>query len=154
MSDYKISKPILNVKSMRELKTAIDALPETYTTIRDFVKKNGVDGALGLIIKVKSLLKLYDMDEQKFVYLINTICTAHYSVSVLDKEEYDYLSVVLRPFRKSVSGIIKECINDKYEYLLVTLVDGDNMSFPNFEKGTMYKGMVANSRYTLEALGL
>lgn len=75
---------------------------------------------------------------------------------ILDEKEKEYLSAVIRPFRdrveyiKKVGGnreFIEITINDKYFYF-------DNINLPYFKKGTMYKGMELNKKYTLKELGL
>ena len=72
---------------------------------------------------------------------------------ILDKEEKEYLSAVITPFRDQVEYIKKYSIFDKYEWIRISLKGGD-FSFPNFNKGTMYKGMEPDKEYTLEELGL
>lgn len=71
---------------------------------------------------------------------------------ILDEEEKEYLSAVIRPFRDRVEYIKK--INNDREYIQVLLEDGDELTFPCFEKGTMYEGMEADKKYTLKELGL
>ncbi len=71
---------------------------------------------------------------------------------ILDKEEKEYLSAVIRPFRDRVKYIKK--ISSDREYINVLLEDGDRLTFPYFEKGTMYKGMEADKKYTLKELDL
>jgi hypothetical protein len=81
---------------------------------------------------------------------------------ILDKEEKDWLENVLRPFRKKgVKITIKKSGNDyldgylyKWEKLVVIINPGSSLHFPPFKKGTMYKGMEANKKYTLKELGL
>ena len=78
-----------------------------------------------------------------------------YKPSILDDVEKAYLSAVIKPFRGDVEYIEKinhSCLNDK-QYLRIEL-PGDYCTLPLFEKGTMYKGMEVNKRYTLEELGL
>ena len=77
---------------------------------------------------------------------------------ILTDEERRYLSAVIKPFRSRVKTITKaylECFNE-FEYLWGEMIDYDDNMFilPFFEKGTMYKGMEANKRYTLEELEL
>ena len=73
--------------------------------------------------------------------------------SILTKQEKEYLSYVIKPFRKEVRSImkVKYC---KEAYIQITFHDYCDMSFPYFEDGTMYKGMKADKEYTLEDLGL
>lgn len=77
---------------------------------------------------------------------------------ILTDEEREYLRAVIKPFRSRVKTITKtylECFNE-FEWLVLEMIeDGNDASnFPFFEKGTMYKGMEANKKYTLEELEL
>ena len=81
------------------------------------------------------------------------------SKPILDKEEKEYLSAVIRPFRNRIRCIIKsKDLPD--EYLRIHLEryddkkDGDIIYLPRFEVDTMYKGMQVNKKYTLEELEL
>lgn len=82
----------------------------------------------------------------------NAWLEAEYKPPVLDDVEKAYLSAVIKPFREKV-GYVKKIDCGKREFLKIYLED-DNIPFPFFTKGTMYKGMEANKRYTLEELGL
>lgn len=79
------------------------------------------------------------------------------NIGILDKVEKEYLSTVIKPFRDKVDFITK--YSDIYthvseEYIVIDTNCGDDIIFPNFKKGTMYEGMEANKKYTLEELGL
>ena len=50
-------------------------------------------------------------------------------------------------------GHVKKIDCGKKEFLKIYLED-DNIPFPFFTKGTMYKGMECEKEYTLEELGL
>ena len=70
---------------------------------------------------------------------------------ILTDKEKEYLSAVIKPFRDRVSSISKD---GPLEYITI-LLDGDDFAIlPNFEEGTMYKGMEEYKKYTLEELGL
>lgn len=71
---------------------------------------------------------------------------------ILDEKEKEYLSAVIKPFRDRVKYIKK--ISSDREYINVLLEDGDRLTFPYFEKGTMYEGMEADKKYTLKELDL
>ena len=87
---------------------------------------------------------------------------------ILDKEEKEYLSSIIKPFRKRILYIAKsEAVktydnpNPKiYECIYIMYKDSSTkknpfyMGFPCFEKGTMYKGMELDKEYTLAELGL
>ena len=88
--------------------------------------------------------------------------------SILDREEKEYLSNIIKPFRNRILYIAKsETVktydnpNPKiYECIYIMYKDSTKkqnpyyMGFPHFEKGTMYKGMELDKEYTLEELGL
>lgn len=82
----------------------------------------------------------------------NAWLEAEYKPPVLDDVEKAYLSAVIKPFRKKV-GHVKKIDCGKKEFLKIYLED-DNIPFPFFTKGTMYKGMEEGREYTLEELGL
>ena len=70
---------------------------------------------------------------------------------ILTDKEKEYLSAVIKPFRDRVSSISKD---GPLEYITISL-DGDDFAIlPNFEEGTMYKGMTLDEKYTLEELEL
>lgn len=74
---------------------------------------------------------------------------------VLTDEEREYLSAVIKPFRKKVEYIaIWGDWNGSKQFVHIELYDDDYMNFPNFEKNTMYKGMEPRKHYSLEELGL
>ena len=78
---------------------------------------------------------------------------------ILDKEEKEYLSNVIKPFRKHIINI-RKIQNYKYEFIEIVIysnVEGvscEVISFPYFNKGKMYKGIEINKEYTLKELGL
>lgn len=77
---------------------------------------------------------------------------------ILDDIERRYLSNIIKPFRDRVVSIIKYDDYDRCEYIVIKYrnINGytGRMYFQAFEKDTMYKGMKANKKYTLEELGL
>ena len=77
---------------------------------------------------------------------------------ILDEVERKYLSNIVKPFRNKVIYIIKFSNANNHEYIGIRYYDDDKtmnqLIFPNFEKNSMYKGMKANKKYTLEELGL
>ena len=100
----------------------------------------------------------YAIDEYK---LLDWLCEEH---SILDKEEKEYMSNVVKPFRKRIINISK--IVDRYdensrlESIQIVLRQPinnelfDYVELPYFKKGTMYKGMKLYKEYTLKELGL
>ena len=84
------------------------------------------------------------------------LCDEH---QILDKEEKEYLSAVIKPFRKRIYTIQKCKYKGSINYICIRLCDvlscrAELLTLPNFEEGTMYKGMELNKDYTLKDLGL
>ena len=80
------------------------------------------------------------------------------SVLVDPEEEKEYLGNVIKPFRDRVNYIFKT-ENSLGEYIAINsrVYTGwrlDVTLLPEFEKGSMYKGMEINKRYNLEELEL
>ncbi len=72
---------------------------------------------------------------------------------ILDEEEKEYLSNVIKPFRDKVEYIIKFDLLPE-EYISICLPEHETINLPCFKRGTMYKGMEIEEEYTLEELGL
>ena len=72
---------------------------------------------------------------------------------ILDDKEKEYLSAVIRPWRKKVRCICKKEYGVT-QYIRICLIDEVGVDFPYFKEGTMYKGMELDKEYTLEELGL
>ena len=72
---------------------------------------------------------------------------------ILDEQEREYLSSVIRPFRHKVKYIVKFDYLPQ-EYISIWLPCDEVINLPCFKKGTMYKGMEKCKEYTLEELGL
>lgn len=76
---------------------------------------------------------------------------------ILDKEEKEYLSVVIKPFRDRIISIGKiTTSSNNREAILITYTESPvrAMRLPDFPKGTMYKDMSNGIEYKLEELGL
>lgn len=76
-------------------------------------------------------------------------------IKILDEVERRYLERVLRPFKDEVDYIEKQPYSGTEEEFIHFYIRNDyNFIFPNFKKGTMYKGMECLKKYTIEELGL
>lgn len=74
---------------------------------------------------------------------------------ILDETEKEYLKAVIKPFKNKVKSICKlQGFRRDTEYLTIYFEDNNNIGFPDFEIGTMYKGMKTNVNYTLKELEL
>lgn len=78
---------------------------------------------------------------------------------ILDEKEKEYLSNVIKPFKKRIEDIYK-CVGlNGCEYIEINVErlntsDIESISLPDFKKGTMYKNMKICKRYTLKDLNL
>lgn len=82
---------------------------------------------------------------------------SEYKEQVLDDVEKEYLSAVIKPFRKKVKHIVKINLFGSPEEQFIRIVIGnlDFINLPNFNKNTgMYRGMEVNKLYSLEELDL
>lgn len=76
-----------------------------------------------------------------------------YKEPLLDDVEKEYLSGVIKPFRRNVNYICKRLSGNGY-YIIILVNEFDVMNLPYFPNNTMYKGMKVDHRYTLKELGL
>lgn len=73
---------------------------------------------------------------------------------ILDKTEKRYLKEVIKPFKNKIEYIKKGFFSSiNQEYIIISLYES-NTVLPPFDKGSMYKGMEIDEKYTLEELGL
>ena len=83
---------------------------------------------------------------------------SEYKEPVLTEEEKEYLSSVIKPFRKFVVYIEKIKYIDGWEKIIFysqNLKSWECMTnLPPFQSGTRFKGMKLNRQYKLEELGL
>lgn len=76
------------------------------------------------------------------------------SESILNDSEREYLSAVIKPFRKNVMDVIKLQCSDERQCIRIRICVGDYAELPLFNNNTMYKGMEVGKYYTPEELGL
>lgn len=96
---------------------------------------------------------LTDNDNRKLADFFNWL-EQEYKPPILDDVEKAYLSAVIKPFREDIEYIEKRIFSTGAEYIRIYLTEDETVNFPNFKRGTMYKGVEANKAYTLEELGL
>lgn len=77
---------------------------------------------------------------------------------ILSKEEKEYLSAVIKPFRDRVTHIKKKAwTTPKRKYIEIEYRENEvihALCFPDLPNDEMYKGMEDNRPYKLEELGL
>ena len=72
---------------------------------------------------------------------------------LLTSKEREYLKFVFRPFVNHIAYVRKSDTGYS-EFIEVGIYKNYSMLFPNFKKGTMYKGMKPEKSYTLKELGI
>lgn len=76
-------------------------------------------------------------------------------VDVLDKEEKEYLSNVIKPFRDEIDCIFKHKNDMTFKsYISIKLKDKTYVHFPDLKDKKMYAKMELDYHYTLEELDL
>ena len=75
--------------------------------------------------------------------------------TVLDDVEKRYLKNVIRPFKDQCRYVKKyETAGTDYEWIYINLSSNGSIALPGFSKGTMYKNMELDKKYTLKELGI
>lgn len=77
-----------------------------------------------------------------------------YKEPILDDAEREYLSAVIKPFRKKVMDVVKIQYSGGRQSIRIRVSYGNCAELPFFKNNTMYKGMEACKYYTPEELGL
>lgn len=98
----------------------------------------------------------------RLISVINALedkCLLEHKEKILTKFEKDYLSSALHPFKKIIKTISKRRLNNDFEYIAIRVKslkedEEENMCFPAFKAGTMYKGMETDMRYSPKELDL
>lgn len=83
-----------------------------------------------------------------------TWLSEEYKEPILDDAEKDYLSAVIKPFRKKVMDVVKIQYSGGRQSIRIRVSYGDCAELPFFKNNTMYKGMEVGKYYTPEELGL
>lgn len=110
----------------------------------------------------KKFVSQYDNPCGMLVFDLSTNCWEEYKGDILDKEENEYLSAVIKPFRDKVTHIAKTEDDIEWSYAIMIrvdskVVDDDYYEFflPPFKRtSSMYKRMEVGKEYTLKELGL
>ena len=106
-------------------------------------------------IRMPKEIKVYSYGRNRGGYeYINCIK----KVEILDDIEKEYLRAVIKPFRDRVKNIEKaeDCIRNEFITLNIKSINGfdERIALPYFKRGTMYKNMITDKKYSLEELGL
>lgn len=78
-----------------------------------------------------------------------------YKEPILDDIEKEYLSAVIKPFRKRIKSIKKTGYPSNSAFISIAMDKSEHIFLPVFELNSgMYQRMEINKEYTLEELGL
>lgn len=102
--------------------------------------------------KNEGLFDCYSYEKKQALY---HLLIGKYEIEkpILDKKEKEYLENLLRPFKDRVV-YVKKKNSCNQQYLHIRLTKYEFIELPNFEKNTMYEGMIVSKEYTLKELGL
>ena len=144
---------------MTNLEFYINEIKEQYNYYTGY--SQGTNSLEDFGAAISNISRQYEQNLHGCEDVLDWLCEEH---QILDKEEKEYLSNVIRPFANRIVDItkIKNWIDEdsNFEVLEIALRspcknrDMEFVHLPFFEKDTMYKGMKLNKDYTLEELGL
>lgn len=81
--------------------------------------------------------------------------TSEYEEPILDDIEKEYLSAVIKPFRKRIKSIKKAYNSGNSAYISIAMNKCEHIFLPYFNLNSgMYKRMEIDKEYTLKDLGL
>ena len=127
------------------------------------IRRNTWEKGDYVTLKDNKVVTIGDQPSGLYIEDFSEDCWEEYKEPVLNEKEKEYLSAVIKPFRDRVIYIKKIDVHlgcNKYdEYILGELSNKDDdvvdtFALPYFPKGSMYKGMETNKKYTLKELGL
>ena len=142
---YKNNEYIIRVKAPHDLFNIDVYLIQDIKTKQVYIID---DSGLELVKENKTFFKKLPNDYTGTIEVENGYIVEK---EILDEEEKEYLSAVIRPFKDRIEFISKSRMFD--DYICIGLND-EAISLPYFKKGTMYKGMELYKKYTLKELGL
>lgn len=131
----------------------------SYMTFNVSQNQNGTIKSIDIYYDLKRIEKIKFLSETTVTQAMNAIgnwLEEEYKPATLTDKEKAYLSAVIKPFREDIEYIEKfksNYVGKEYIYIVMKK-DDDYCKLPRFFKGTMYRGMELNKRYTLEELGL
>lgn len=79
---------------------------------------------------------------------------SEYKEPILEDAEKEYLSAVIKPFRKKVMDVVKTQYSGGKQSIRIRICAGDYVELPLFNNNTMYKEMEVGKYYMPEELGL
>lgn len=123
--------------------------------------ENGNSQAVVAFVSCGKSIKEYERDNNCIVTKLDRPQTIYEVKEVLDEKEKEYLSAVIKPFKKRVIRIGKiKTLYGNSEFINIVLYSSisynkeESIQLPYFKKGKMYKGMKLDKEYTLKELGL
>ena len=120
--------------------------------------------------KIETICKIYGEDfdidgssnscyiiyicDDRCCYTVHDLELIEEAQELLTEEEKEYLSNVIKPFRKEISYInkVSHMETKPLQYIMIWFKNNDTMCFPDLNEGKHYKNMGLDIKYTLEEL--
>ena len=125
------------------------------------IRRNTWEKGDYVTLKDNKVVTIGDQPSGLYIEDFSADCWEEYKEPVLNEEEKEYLSAVIKPFRDRITYIAKVEEDIHWFYWIMIRVDigflNDYYDFclPPFEEtSSMYKNMEVGKEYTLEELGL
>ncbi len=141
-------------------KEILEFINESILFRKEFLNEHtGILGEIKYpsVIRCKKELSIFEqikkeLEENDIKNYAKIKCEA---APVLDDVEKRYLKNVIRPFKDQCRYVKKYgTAGTDYEWIYINLSSNDSIALPGFSKGTMYKNMEPNVKYTLKDLGI
>lgn len=151
--EFKVGDKVKIKKNVTLEEIAKDHFNGCQMDTMKFLRNASIDSFEGTFI-------VKDIWSDKCVELTNTlfvnVVVLDKVEEILDNKEKEYLKKVIKPFRNRIKYIKLGNSFEEYGavFIIAQLENDDTMTLPNFKKGTMYKNMEVNRKYTLKELGL
>jgi hypothetical protein len=117
------------------------------------------DDSRGNLLKVEQLIG--EDEESKSLCRFTPYQLYRYKFEIIEEpiltdKEREYLKAVIKPFKVTSIRKYEDYENEEYIRVEVEIKDGTYacIEFPDFKKGTRYKGMELDRYYTVEELDL
>ena len=99
--------------------------------------------------------KFVELMNNRYATLGDFVLWLYEKHEILNEQEKEYLSAVIKPFKDRVTCIIKKSsMTTGREFIDICIFDDLSIEMPFFKKDTMYKGMKSGKFYKLDELGL
>ena len=139
---------MIYLKCIMHYKKEEEKYKDRITDFNSITDENGIKNIEVITDEGTVYDKYYDEQVSAYVavrHFFNWLCK---EASDLKEEEKTYLRNLIKPFKKDVKSITKKENNRGYEWLSIIVEDNEPLLLPGFKKGTQYKGLELDKKYT------